>query len=375
MKQKENLFIIFQLSLILFIFLNANSGWGVDVKLTEKIEFSPETELPLNPKSFCVTEDELFIIPDYSAGNMKIYEKNGDMLELIKIIGRKGYGPDEFVRPGFCFYNKDKSKFGVLDFGIRKIFIYDRIRMIEFKRVKEVTCWEAGYDIQLRGEKLFISGYKPDQNGNPYDFYCIDLNNDQTTFLLPSNLKYGLRSLREYEDQYLGKPDIRTIGIKGWFDIYKDNAFFVWEGNLKVIKLNIVTGKIEPNPFGNQPPHFVKPYVSQELFKSRLNKDLEQYAREKSKMSYVRNIFVSSRYVLVIYEGPVKQDKKSNYQIQLYTLDGNFVRELPISIQPDPRMWFDRERDILYSLSNKSNVDRVDYFILKLTIFESGGYP
>jgi 6-phosphogluconolactonase (cycloisomerase 2 family) len=132
--------------------------WGQNVKFVEKIEFSSETELPLRPKAFCVTEDEVFIIPDYHEGNVKIFEKNGKVLEVVKAIGRKGYGPDEFSKPAFCFYNKDESKMGVMDLGIRKIFIYDRIRRIEFKRVKEISCWRGAYDIQLIKDRLLKMG-------------------------------------------------------------------------------------------------------------------------------------------------------------------------------------------------------------------------
>ena len=134
------------------------------IHLIERIEFSSKSALPISPWDFCVTDDELFIIPDYRAANIKVYQKYEKYLELVKTIGKKGYGRDGLVKPTFCFYNKEESKFGVMDIGIRKIFIYDRIGRIDFRRTKEVLCLEGATDIQLKDDRLFIAGYKVDRN-------------------------------------------------------------------------------------------------------------------------------------------------------------------------------------------------------------------
>ena len=364
------------LLLISVIALNVIAVVGGNVKLIERIEISLENRPLINPLDFCVTDDELFLLPDFEAGNIKVYEISGNLLKLVTTIGRKGYGPDELSKPTFCFYNKEESRFGVIDYGIRKIFIYDRMARIDFKRIKEISCWRAGYDIKLEGNKLFISGYMPDSNENPYDFYYIDLENDQTTPLLPSYLKYGLNSPHDYEIKYRGKLDIPAIGIKGWFDIHRDDAYFMWEGNLKVIKLNVVSGEIHPKSFGMKPPHYIKPYASENLLRFRGPQHLNLAGVERKKMSYVRNIFVSSKYVLVIYEGPIKQDSGANFWLQFYTLDGDNIKEVPIPGAPDHKMWFDKDRDIIYSLcGNKTNTSGEEYFILKYKIVEEKEQP
>lgn len=359
---------------ILFIFFSTNALLlGQSIKLIDEIKFLSgleETQLPLDTKSFCVSEDQLFIIPDYRSGNIKIYEKNGENLELISTIGRKGYGPGEFVKPAFCSYSKDESKFVVMDLGIRKIFIYDRISRISFKLVKEVPCWRGGTDIKSIRNKLFIAGYTSDQVGNPYDFYYIDLTNDKTVFLLPSYRKYGLQSFKEYEIQNRSKSVIPVIGIRGFFDINRDEVYFVWEGNLKIIKLNIVSGGIDTNTFGIQPPHYIKPYASENLLEARKKEDFNVIQKELAKMSYVRNIFVNSKDILVIYEGPVKQSSATNFRMQFYTLDGNFIKEVLVPGQFDNKMWFDKDMHILYSLSRRSDTFGEHYFILKYEIHE-----
>ncbi|MFC2146173.1 6-bladed beta-propeller [Acidobacteriota bacterium] len=356
---------------ILFIFFNASPVGGQNVKLIEKIKFSQS--LPPDVRDFCLTDDELVIIPDYQASNVKIYEKNGEVLEVVNTIGRKGYGPDELSKPTACFYNKNESKFGIMDLGIRKIFLYDRIGRLDFKRVKEVSCWRGAYDIQLKGNRLLISGYKQRQDEEPYDFYYVDLTNDQTTFLLPSHYKYGLKSFREYEIEYRGKPDFPAIGIKGWFDIHNDDVYFVWEGNLKVIRLNFVSGEISLNPFGNQKTNYVKPRATKKLRESRRKIDTSIAESERAKVSYVKNIFVSSGHILVIYQGPINQGNASNFWLHFYKLNGDFVREEPIPGQPGSIMWFDKDKYLLYSLSIESNMSGGKYFILKFEISGSGG--
>ncbi len=81
-------------------------------------------------------------------------------------------------------------------------------------------------------------------------------------------------------------------------------------------------------------------------------------------MSFVRNIFTNPKYVLVIYEGP----NPKNFRLQFYTLEGTFKGEVPIPGQPNWKMWYDKNGNFLYSLSNNS--DKGVYFILKYKILE-----
>ncbi|MGD2088815.1 MAG: hypothetical protein PVH61_21730 [Candidatus Aminicenantes bacterium] len=346
---------------------------GLSIKPPKSIKISQGSQLLLKPQDFCVTKDGLFIIPDKQAGNIKIYERSKNFLKLAKTMGRKGYGPGRFAEPTFCFYNEDELKFGVMDSGIRRIFIYDRIGRTEFERLKEIPCLRLGSDIQLQGKKIFVSGVTQDKNKATYDLYYISQANDKATFLLPSFYKYGLKSVDEYQSKYVKEPGIKSIGISGWIDVYDDDVYFVWEGDLRILKQNIESKAL--TFFGEKSTNYVKPYPSKKLVKGYRKRNIDSIISEKAKMSFVRNIFVGPKYVMVIYEGPFKQDKKSNFRLQFYTLDGDFINEVSIPGAPDRKMWFDKDSDILYSLSSNQNEKGTNYSILEYKIFQKKADP
>jgi hypothetical protein len=172
-----------------------------------------------------------------------------------------------------------------------------------------------------------------------------------------------LKSVDEYETKYRKEPDIRAIGIKGVFDVHQDNVYFAWEGDLRIVKINIKSGAIRTYEGKKQPGKYVKPHAFRGLLDSLLSRDRYRHQIERQKMSYVRNIFITNReHILVIYEGP----GEANFRAQFYTLDGKFLDEVPLPGKPSYRMYLNKEKNILYSLANRG----VEYFILKYKILE-----
>ena len=345
--------------LVIAIVVNTTEVFGVAIIFQKKIMLSQETSMLQGPGGFCVTEDGMFLIPDYKEGNVKIYENNG---KFIGSFGRKGQGPGEFVDPYSCFFNRDGGNFCVLDLSLKKIFFYERKGKTQFKRIKEIFFPWGGNDFQMGNNKLFISGYKCDRDSNPFDLYYIDLTNNQTTFLLPSYYKYGLQSYREYEIFYKRKKDIPSIGIWASFDIQGDDIYFAWEGDLRIIKLNIKSGAM--TFFGKKTPNYVKPYASKKIHEAFLTRDFNSVRSERSKMSYVRNVFTSSKYVLVIYEGPAKEGRAANIWLQFYTLTGDFIKEELIPEKAGYYMYFDKDEHVLYSLSSELDDDLNEHFLI-----------
>jgi hypothetical protein len=355
------------------------SAVGEKIEELETLKFPEESATPLISWDFCQTGDGVFIIPDYRAGNIKIYEKNEDHLELVKTTGRKGYGPDGLLRPTFCSFSKEENKLVVMDHGIRKIFFYSRLGRVEFKRDKivELPCWRGGSAMQLRDGKLFISGYA-DDNGKDYDFYFVDLITEDKgaktfpkTFLLPSHYKYNLAA-GNYEEQYKEKY-IPAIGRRGFFAVDpKGNAYFAWEGDLRIIKVDTVSGEIDTETFGKYTNNYTKPSLSPALtalVKGYKKGDFDVIQDSKKKMSLVRGVFTTENHLLVIFEGPVKEERSSSFWLHFYSLnDGSFQKEVHIPGAPNPRMSFDKDKKILYSFSG--GPDGSEYYIQAYRIIE-----
>jgi hypothetical protein len=58
---------------------------------------------------------------------------------------------------------------------------------IDFKRIKEISCWDGATEIQLIHDRIFVSGYKADENSHLW----IDKNRDILYSLSSSTDKSG----------------------------------------------------------------------------------------------------------------------------------------------------------------------------------------
>ena len=67
---REKMALEFPLIAIVLKSFNTRVGFALGVKLLVTMRFHNTSEFSKSPTVFCVTEDELFIISDYNAGNM-----------------------------------------------------------------------------------------------------------------------------------------------------------------------------------------------------------------------------------------------------------------------------------------------------------------
>jgi hypothetical protein len=334
----------------------------------EKIKISSDVLLQVSI-SFCVTEDNLFIVVDFKGGDVKIYKSTG---ELAGVFGRKGYGPNEFAQPLFCHYSN--KKFIISDVGQKKIFIYNRKSKFKFIRSKEIPAFSVGDDLYLENNKIYIAGYKNSKDGITYQFFALKFEeNDQYIYYLPGYLKYGLNSEEELKKELFSKPEISAIGGHAYFDIQNDFAYYIWEGDLKIFKINLKTKAIRS--FGEKTSHYIKLFASKRLINSFGIKSLKSAkirAQERKKMSYVRQIFATKKHVLVIYEARDSKHNDLGYMMQFYTFDGNFVKEISMPRKPGFAMYFDKHNNVLYSITSVPEGDLDEsHYILKYTIHEN----
>lgn len=350
--------------------INVNALSGFSIKVVNTIGFLPDSAPPPS-RTFVVTEDEIVLVPSQNQGNLPVFERNGDKLKkLEKAIGKRGFGLNEFMDPYYSFYNKKEGKLGILDYGKRTIMLYDRVGRTDFKLEQEIECLKMATDIHWTGDKLYISGFREDESQQPFDFYYEDVNDHTVTNLLPSWRKYGLKSANDYENEYRKKPDIRTIGIRGWFSIQGNHAYYIWEGSTDIIKININ----DPNQTrvipGKKSSHYKQPGLSPELPKLielRKQGKFKEMAALKTRLSYVRDVFTSPDFLMMIIEGP-DSNGIARFYLQIYELDGNFKQELVIPGNPGRRMVFDSDGSYLYSLSD-SKKSSSDNYLMKYKIY------
>jgi hypothetical protein len=354
-------------SLFIFLFLIPNALLGEYIQLTEEIKIDTAANFQEIPSSFCTTEDNLFLITDHKAGIVKIFKKEENLLKFINVLGPR-FENKKFVYPIYCFYNRKKGMLGVFDYGVREIFIFNREKSGEFTWIKNVPCQWGGYDIQFAGdaEQLVVSGFLNDNENKPFDLYSINIKTGKINYLLPSHQKYNLRNFEDYILEYRQKRTLPAVGIYAFIDIQGNELFFVWEGALRIIRLNLLSRK--QMVFGHETPDYAKPdgYSLATFYK---NADQKNLRKKKETMAFIRNIFATPGHVFLVYE--TAKSKNSNnliFRLQTYTPDGFFLEDVLIPGNPCRQMWFDKENHELYALSEKKGSNNNEFSIIKYKI-------
>ena len=317
---------------------------GLKVEMVDVVKLSQQKDFIQLPTSFAVTEDHLYFILDKKAANIKIYNPSG---KLVKAFGRKGIGPHEFQEPLYMSYHQ--GRLAIMDIGTRKVHIYSRDPKSDLRKEKEFLCLTLGSDLCLRGDRLLIAGYKADTDDRPYDLYIQDYRKERIDFLLPSEHKYGLDSVKEFWNSFRSKFDIPAIGTQAYCDWLADDVYFVWEGDLRIIKMN--TGDKKIHPFGHKTGSYIQPKATDRVIEAYKRRDSQARLKERSKMSYVTGIFAAPEYIIVQYITPGKAPQTRRARLQFYTPEGTFINEVELPRKEYNLYYFKRDEEILYALS------------------------
>ncbi|MDQ1354503.1 MAG: hypothetical protein QG657_4812 [Acidobacteriota bacterium] len=365
MRRQKIYYFILCMSMTFF----AGSLWGFEIKFLDKFELSQEKELIAYPMALCVTEDDLFLVSDMKLAHVKVFDNKGN---LLKILGRQGFGPNEFTRATYSFY--EDGKFGVYDMDAWRVHLYEREGKLDFKRINSILSHTAITDAHLKSNKIYIAGYRIGNDNNEYEFFSIDIKTGKSEFLMPVYYAYGFASYSEYKINK-ESPVIAMVGGMNKFDIAGNFAYYIWEGNLSIIRIPLSGGKI--TCFGHKTDNYIPPFISNEILKTidlRYGK-ASAYGKARGKMSFVDKIFAGRDYVMVIYRGPTRNETLLPYTAQFYTLDGEFINEvrLPALSYKTP-FFLDKEENILYSVAaGDKEEDEEDYYIIKMQV--SKGNP
>ena len=198
---------------------------------------------------------------------------------------------------------------------------------------------------------------------NPFDLYSININKGYLNYLLPSYQKYHLKDFEVYVSEYREKHIIPSIGIKAYIDIHGDKLFFVWEGEPRIIKINLRTQ--DKTVFGKTTSHFA--IGDKTLLSKFYNKgELKKWEKLREERAYIRNIFTTSKHVFLIYEtGKNNECSVSTFRVQIYTPEGKFLNDVKLPGNMGRKIWFDKDNYNLYALSIQHGNKKKELLILK----------
>ena len=356
-----------QITLGVLVVFVSGVAFGMGIKRVEKIELSQEKTFIQSAASIAVTEDNIIFLTDLKAGDIKIYDNTGT---LLSVWGRKGAGPNEFLMPYYSDYKK--GKLAMMDFGKRKIFILERKKKFNLEISKEMLCTGLGDDICLHGDRLLISGYKVDKQGETHNLYTQNLNDGSVDFLLPIATKYGFKSYREFQNEDKRTRFYSTLSRVGYCDWQGEHVYYVWQGDLKIFKIDVQSKKTIY--FGNKTSHYVQPFVTKNMITARERRDRKTNTEVKSNMSIIIGLFVHNDYLGVMYTRVSKsKDSKPGPMLQFYTLDGKFLDEVEMPGYPSSSSFFRKSDNTIFSVDiegvDNENQDLDDKkYILKYEI-------
>jgi hypothetical protein len=300
--------------LILNPFLNADTeSCPFKITLIEKVKLEDQPVFIETPGSFIRTEDGLFIITDFKAGHLKIYEPSG---ALLKVFGRKGRGPGEFLSPLHLSYAH--PYFAVADIDRRMVFIYtiDSEGHIE---EKDYVKYPGGADgLSVSARDVLVSGYYMGNDNKPYSIARFDYSAKTITSILSRHEIFGYSSLEEYRRHFA--DEVAPLGMRVYLDHSQENLFAVWKADLRIIKKNMETG--ESHIFGEKTASYVQPEYTKAMKKAKQQGDVRQIQKENDRYSYIRNLTVTDDMLYLVY--PSKGKRKI---VQFYRHSGDFLGE------------------------------------------------
>jgi len=311
---------------ILFAFPSMAST--IDVILERVITLSEKDgNIIQKPEAFIITEGKNILVADGKAGHIKIFDMKGN---LLKTFGTKGVGPNEFVWPRLMAYLAPYV--AIVDNRRNFFFLYKRTSDNHFQFIDRYFSESTtSDDFQLIDENtLLIAGEKSAVEKNDmelYQLYQYNFKSKTPDLILKKETAFGLNSLQEFRNER--SRSLQYIGLVFFVDFSADSIFFVWTCDTKITKIDRKTGA--RSYFEKKTANFVPPYVDNEIKNAFHNMDHLLIYKLRKNMSYVREIFVTNtKKVGLGCVGPFKKDGTLQIMLQLYTTDGQFLKEINI---------------------------------------------
>jgi len=350
--------------LLLSVFILSDSIFPVELVLKKSWALEMDDDVMLvGAGRTSVDKDEYFFIPDAKLSNIKIFSNSG---KLFSVFGKKGQGPNEFIRPLYSYIYKDE--FVVADFGRKMVFLY---RINKDKGLTNILSEQvsAVYDVCMDKQKIYMAGYLV-KEGKENEVFSLDKSDKSIETYLPLAKKYTPIGNLEYRKKNI--PEFAAVGIQGYVCVFKDHLFYAWIGDLRIHKINIHSKA--HSLFGEKTKNYIRPFISSRMKKGILERNWKMKMEERNKMSSIDSIMVNSRYVILTYHSPDKSLSRRVRYFQFYDHDGNLKSEFPAPEKlrfgdEDEGISFFLREDILYAERRYVNEDEDEIFeVLKYEI-------
>lgn len=350
--------IVLSFSLFLSLVVTLLSDQGSEILPIKSIPISQMNAPLLYAADFIVAEDGIILIADAKDGNIKCYDPEGN---LLRIIGRRGPGPNEFLGPSFCDYQA--PFFSVLDSPKFKVHIYEREGRTNLSKVAEVSCMMCTSDVILSGKGILVDAFVHN-NGTKYFLTLRNFQGEILKRLLPIERRYGYESERSYKANY---EDLSMLTAqRGFLSVWGNRAFFILDVIPRIVSVGL--DDLEIIIFGTPSPNYREPRINPAIRNAFTNKESEPLKRERQKVSYITGILSDERMVGILFSNYDALSDSWKLYLQRYDLEGSFLSEdlLREATNYDSffNYYFQRDIGILHVMAEIYGDDSDEYRIL-----------
>ncbi|MFA3782595.1 hypothetical protein ABRY23_05960 [Melioribacteraceae bacterium 4301-Me] len=247
--------------------------------------------------------------------------KSDKDLKLVKSLGRKGHGPQEYTYPPNIIFANDTLF--LVDSKFRSVNIYDsKFNFIKTAKLpKEIVF--PGYAPIFNGNKFIFFGFKPE--GFSYD----ELSDIPSLFAFDSNF-HLTKGFFPWDKEYENKTAYLLDNLKVLLCNGDLNDFFAKQtGTFKIVRFNKDFNKVKV--FGIKPQHFKYP------------PDLKFEDVQKSAESAVDFTSNTTKFLKIDYD-----KKNAHLFINYVNLEKNFFYERTLLLGNHYLQVYNRDYNCIY---------------------------
>lgn len=350
--RSKGLFIL----LVFFLLATILPAEAQDIYPARVVRISQKESPVLHGADFAIAEDGIIFITDGKDGNIKLYEPDGT---LLKIFGRRGPGPEEFLAPYFCDYQA--PFLSILD--AFKIHIYERKGRAELVKIAEIPCMACTSDVILSGKGVLVDAYVHSNDGK----FSVTLRSFDETVknLLPNYRRYGFKSEGEYKASYLDLSMLTSQ--RGFLSVFGNRVYLVFDARPIVTSFNMDGSELAA--FQTISPNYREPRLNARIRDAFYKPGRESELKaERNKVSCNTGTLADDQMVGVLFSNYDASSETWKLYLQRFDKAGKFVSESllreAVNYGAFFSYYYQRESGVLYIMSERYGDETDDYRIL-----------